>query len=839
MSSINLQLEKSIPVSNRPKVVIPQRPQLQANSESEAVSMRRLRHFHLGDPQARSELATIDSDLLPALLNAYRDTSKLRYDYPLFLNPVGDGNCALCQQCDLAEPLSGYLSDLINGFAPGSNGARILKDNLSWFERAMRQHLHGVEGPVSAKENIEKIGADLVKHLNLKESHSEQLQQDLEKLIAAIPDAGKLLSYGRFPAIHLLIHIIRCKVLPRHRNLQQQISQLIRDLKTLLEVDQSKSAEALAPEKLGHSLGSLGSMFNTDNLSKVMDHSQGSIGLPTERRARIELTLQTLKGYQHHETIVHFVHSIGSDNSWMEKIPGFISDEAEAPCEAATTIFDSEAERLAEIFKAVRTAQLEIDNSYNPEIHDPWFATFNWESFTADELLLVPAVIALESATNVAGEGMPAFSRLLNSGRPVQIFVRVQAHHNPGAKEEDDPLQNFRTELGYLGISHRQAVVSQTSAARHQQLLNNYSRALDATRTSLHLLNTGLQPTGKSAGLNAWLVAGAALEGRVHPFFFINPAAGDSAAERVDFGGNPQQEKDWPTHEFVYLDAAGKKQQQEIAFTFADYALLIQRLHNHFVLIPENCNSADLLPIESFLELDVDATLHKIPYVWGINAEQKLVRLAISLALVQACRDRRNFWRTLQELGGVRSHYIDRAIAETQSKLAADNATKEAELEARFKQQLIEARATAATEVMGRLTEALLEIDLSGNSALLAGSSRPQPLAAIPNTTVTESDIEAKDDLEEEEIAAPAAFVDPWIDSPLCTTCNDCLVINPIMYVYNEDKQAYIADATAGTYAQLVEGAEICPAKCIHPGMPLNRDEPNLPELIERAAPFN
>jgi len=48
-----------------------------------------------------------------------------------------------------------------------------------------------------------------------------------------------------------------------------------------------------------------------------------------------------------------------------------------------------------------------------------------------------------------------------------------------------------------------------------------------------------------------------------------------------------------------------------------------------------------------------------------------------------------------------------------------------------------------------------------------------------------------------------------------------------------------IGDASAGTFAQLVQAAEKCPAKCIHPGKPLNPDEPNLDELIKRAKPFN
>ena len=41
-----------------------------------------LRHFHLGDPGARDRLEVPGPDCLPPLLDPYRDTSKLRYDYP-------------------------------------------------------------------------------------------------------------------------------------------------------------------------------------------------------------------------------------------------------------------------------------------------------------------------------------------------------------------------------------------------------------------------------------------------------------------------------------------------------------------------------------------------------------------------------------------------------------------------------------------------------------------------------------------------------------------------------------------------------------------------------------
>ncbi len=59
------------------------------------------------------------------------------------------------------------------------------------------------------------------------------------------------------------------------------------------------------------------------------------------------------------------------------------------------------------------------------------------------------------------------------------------------------------------------------------------------------------------------------------------------------------------------------------------------------------------------------------------------------------------------------------------------------------------------------------------------------------------------------------------------------------MFAYNEVKQAYIKDVTAGTFRQLVLAAEKCPVAIIHPGAPVNPDEPDLEKWMKRAEPFN
>ena len=58
------------------------------------------------------------------------------------------------------------------------------------------------------------------------------------------------------------------------------------------------------------------------------------------------------------------------------------------------------------------------------------------------------------------------------------------------------------------------------------------------------------------------------------------------------------------------------------------------------------------------------------------------------------------------------------------------------------------------------------------------------------------------------------------------------------MFAYDENQQARIVDASAGTYRELVEAAENCQVAIIHPGKPKNPEEPDLEELRKRAEPF-
>lgn len=93
-------------------------------------------------------------------------------------------------------------------------------------------------------------------------------------------------------------------------------------------------------------------------------------------------------------------------------------------------------------------------------------------------------------------------------------------------------------------------------------------------------------------------------------------------------------------------------------------------------------------------------------------------------------------------------------------------------------------------------------------------------------------------------IAAPAAApaangAAPWIESAMCTSCDECININPKLFAYDENRHAFIKDPKGGPYKDLVRAAEKCTAQVIHPGSPLDPNEKDLDKLIKRAAKYN
>ncbi len=788
------------------KPVLPART-VRAIEDANAGQLRQLRRFHWtgsGDGQG------LPAEYLPALLHAYRDPERARPDYPLLVAPPRDGSFM---------PLTVGVGELLAEAT--AEAGRVLLDNIPRLELEVRRLADTGETPPEARDLMKRAGRAMVEKLSLPDAERERLEADLKAATDSFPEDGRFVPLDAKTSLRLFAAVAEARLGGARDAFSQEVSELVRGLRDLLETEEAKRPESREAGAVAGGLGAFGARFlNPEALSGVVGAHRGTETMGPEREQRIRSTLRDLEEWTGISEAASLVLAHGGASSAVAGLEreGWRVVLGRDACATATTVFDQHAEELARILRAVRTARLEIGGGYDAERHGPWLEQIDWQAFSRHELSLLPRIVALVDAEMLARGEVPSWSALLLSGRPVQVFVEVDPAAQPGADNESTQLEGFRFEPGYLGLSLREVLVQQTTAVRPGHMLRGFARATAAARTGFHVVAR----VGEAPRLGPWFETAAAVEGRAHPLFFYDPEAGRSWARRLDFSENPAPAEDWPVEELEATSGDGKAETLRLAFTFADFAVLEASYGSHFQLLDDEMVTEDLVPVADYLDLDDEAAAEKIPFVWVVGADARAHRAAVTRRLALACRDRRGFWHTLQELAGVHSEYVEEAVA---------RARKEAEAEHR--RELESLREEIADEVVERIVRALVS-----EEALLAPAA---PAAEAPAAApVAEAGPAA--DVDEEPAAEPEAEEEPeeaYVDTELCTTCNDCININPRIFVYNADKKAFIQDAAAGPFRHLVEAAEKCPTRIIHPGSPMDPDEPDLEALVARAAKLN
>jgi pyruvate-ferredoxin/flavodoxin oxidoreductase len=208
--------------------------------------------------------------------------------------------------------------------------------------------------------------------------------------------------------------------------------------------------------------------------------------------------------------------------------------------------------------------------------------------------------------------------------------------------------------------------------------------------------------------------------------------------------------------------------------------------------------------------------------------------------MVHLAEDRREVWTLLRDMAGLKTPEemaIDADAERQMDALRAEYEAKLADLRARYPQviarRLAESLLQAGNGVPG-VADLLAGIQAAPTGALLTVPRQPvaPTTAAAAVATATAPAVAAP------QKEAPLSM-EPYIDLALCTACNECTNLNKRMFAYNDKKQAYIKDPHAGSFKQLVQAAEKCPVKIIHPGTPLNPKEKDLDKWVKRAQPFN
>ena len=148
---------------------------------------------------------------------------------------------------------------------------------------------------------------------------------------------------------------------------------------------------------------------------------------------------------------------------------------------------------------------------------------------------------------------------------------------------------------------------------------------------------------------------------------------------------------------------------------------------------------------------------------------------------------------------------------------------------------LVRVRELTAREAMEGLASALLSEDFGAASTGLLPASAPVAAAEVAVQAVAATEVVEAAVAEDEDEDDCLPLGEPYIETILCTTCNDCIQMGEHVFQYNEDKQAILIDPAKAPFDLLVRAAEGCPAACIYPGLPRDDDATVTPELVARA----
>ncbi|HEU0077453.1 MAG TPA: hypothetical protein VFQ76_07370, partial [Longimicrobiaceae bacterium] len=292
------------------------------------------------------------------------------------------------------------------------------------------------------------------------------------------------------------------------------------------------------------------------------------------------------------------------------------------------------------------------------------------------------------------------------------------------------------------------------------------------------------------------------------------------------------------------------------------------RFRKHFREIPADDAGGDLVLFHDFVELSADEREGRRAFVYALDPRKRLTRLAVSREIVQLAEDRLGYWSQLRELAGLEvpgsvrdgiaagleaefDRRMDALRAEYEAKLAEVHATYPAVVARRLAEGLIRGGGAGRTVAEILLeSEALpdlqpIRLDAAAVSALATPAApvvptwAPAPAPPAPPAAAAAAPAAEPAGVAVAEEEDEALGMEPYIETARCTSCNECTGINGRMFAYNAYKQAVIRDPRAGTFAQLVQAAERCPAGIIHPGTPLNPKEKDLEKWMKRAERFN
>ena len=560
----------------------------------------------------------------------------------------------------------------------------------------------------------------------------------------------------------------------------------IQELDDIISIEGQQS-ETVQQDRLQKSLGDFGSLhIDLGSITKVVQDKKHS-GRDPQSLTRLEFCRQNLLDWKNnHQKLV--------------PAPLFLtfSDNESAIAQATQHL-----NTMAQCFKFMRMASLEIHGKYEAEFHDDFFAEFNWEHLNNDEIALCPpCVVELQSYQQKYALYTAALP-LLTSGLPFKVvYLNEDFSSNTSGSGRSAALRSA-FEVETLPVALNNILVLQDSTVR-PVIDEKILAALQSPRPALlSLLHSPEKERSRTAIL-----------GRALPIFVYDPDASRVLNQRFDLSANPDWHSPWAQNHLEYINANGKKDRLEFAYTFADFAQSQSKFSGEFSLATE-AQQARLVHIAPYLEMSPAVRTNKAPYVYALKSDGTLAQMIPSMAVVAQTAQRLQLWNALCEIAGVRNPHFQSIAEQVREEMHREYGEKLNQMQLQHAQELEEARGAAVQQALANIAQKLvsgqsLDLPAAGSATSVATSAAPVATPSVATPAPSSTAPEVTDEIEESD--------EPWIDTPLCSSCDECITIDPNIFAYDENKQAYIKDPHGGPHKNIVKAAKKCAAKIIYPG---------------------
>lgn len=450
-----------------------------------------------------------------------------------------------------------------------------------------------------------------------------------EEILAALPPADSV-SPAQLLALHA--SCLAAERAAARARFQLALKQSVAHLQDLLAVDDAKRAPASA-ERAAASLGANAQKFlAVPRLIGAFPKPAHSLLEPARRR-RSQAAL----------AILEKALAESAPASWLfstEEVDGPDGGRAVVcadPCAGALALCDRQLTEIVPVLRAMRVAALEASCSYDPSIHDEMLERFDWQTADPGEIAALPAIVVLETPEHLAQASLTSFSRLLRSGRPVQILVRAS-----GLSIED--LSGSIADFGALALAHRGPFVLQSSTAARDHLLNGFAEMARTLRPAVAVVNA-------APGLEAALLAFS----NAFPLFRYDPDREGGWWKRFSLVE--------PNPVFASL-------------TPLDALILSPRFRDQCRILPADAPQEDQLELHEYLKLYKAAPPLVVPFLNVIDEAGRPHRLAVTRELVHICFDRTRAWEMLAALATPPAEPPPAAIAPVAEASIREEATR-------------------------------------------------------------------------------------------------------------------------------------------------------------------